>query len=315
MHWIQRNTLKLLIITAGFIISESMMFAKSFRVGMIPNGNVNRCSTCHVRPNGGRPLNVFGDAVEAITGKTNRPFWDAALAALDSDGDGVTNGMELADPQGTGSSIQDTQITNPGDPNSVPDIVDPEPEPEPEPVSTTLHIAANGRNLTLTWEEGGVLESSESPQGPWVAVDGATSPHEVVADGAMNFYRVGDGSGGQTLTLRLAPTSGVSSGGSGSGTVSIDGNQLSIHVHYKGLSADFTAAHIHGPAEIGGNAGVLFAVDGDDMHQADGARAGSFIGSGEVSDATIEALKAGKAYLNIHSSANPGGEIRAQILP
>lgn len=310
MHWTQRNT-QLALILVGFTISHWTMEARSFRVGQIPNGNINRCANCHVRSSGGGPRNAFGQAVEAITGRGSSPFWTAALAALDSDGDGVTNGMELGDPLGVGSSIQDTQITNPGDPASVPEIVD----PEPEPVSTTLHIEADGKNLTLTWEEGGVLEVASSPQGPWEAVDGASSPHEAVADGAMNFYRVGDGSGGQTFTLRLAAAPGVTSGGSGSGIISIDGNQLSIHVRYSGLTGDFTAAHLHGPADVGGSAGVLFAVDGDVLHQTDGARAGAFIGSGEVSDATIEALLDGKAYLNVHSTASPGGEIRAHILP
>lgn len=314
MHWTRRKTL-LALVLVGLTVSHWTMEARSFRVGQMPNGNVNRCANCHVRSSGGGPRNAFGQAVEAITGRGSSPFWDAALAALDSDGDGVTNGMELGDPQGLGSSIQDTQITNPGDPNSFPEIVEPEPEPEPEPVSTTLNIAADGKNLTLTWEEGGVLEVANSPQGPWEAVDGASSPHEVVADGAMNFYRVGDGSGGQTFTLRLAPAPGVTSGGSGAGTISIDGNQLSIHVRYSGLTGNFSAAHLHGPADVGGSAGVLFAVDGEELHQADGTHAGAFVGSGEVSDETIEALLDGKAYLNVHSSASPGGEIRAHILP
>lgn len=312
MQWTKRNALLLMLVAVGLTGIDWTTHARSFRVNMMPNGNVNDCSNCHVGPFGGGRRTPFGEAVRSIVGGgTNRPFWDAALAALDSDGDGFTNGEELGDPDGDGVPTPGAQVTNPGVASDFPEIV----EPEPEPVSTTLHIAADGKNLTLTWEEGGVLESASSPQGPWEAVDGANSPHQVVADGAMSFYRVGDGSGGQTFTLRLSAAPGVTSGGSGSGTISIDGNQLSIHVRYSGLTGDFTAAHLHGPADVGGSAGVLFAVDGEELHQAEGSHAGAFIGSGEVSDDTIEALLGGKAYLNVHSSASPGGEIRAHILP
>ncbi|MDG1891827.1 MAG: hypothetical protein P8L18_10995 [Verrucomicrobiota bacterium] len=116
---------------------------------------------------------------------------------MDSDGDGFSNGQELGDPDGDGIAETGSQVTNPGDAGSFPEVT------TPEPVSTTLFIQADGNVLTLTWEEGGTLESSESPLGPWFPVDNASSPYQTNADGPTMFYRVGDGSGGQTFTLFL----------------------------------------------------------------------------------------------------------------
>ena len=279
---------------------------------MMPNGNVNSCANCHVNPRGGDQRTAFGQDVFAITGRGNAPFWSDTLAAMDSDGDGFTNGQELGDPDGDGTAETGAQVTHPGDANDFPDI------PDPEPVSTTLFIQAEGKNLTLTWEEGGTLESADSPLGPWSPVERAMSPFQTTADGPTKFYRVGDGSGGQTFTVLLSggqEVPAVSTGARGSGTVSIDGNMLSIHVKYEGLESDFTAAHIHGPAGAGANAGVLFGLSGTDLHQPIDANSGMFTGSMEVSDETIQAIQAGEAYINIHTAGNGGGEIRGQINP
>ncbi|MDG1892959.1 MAG: hypothetical protein P8L18_16775 [Verrucomicrobiota bacterium] len=94
--------------------------ARSFRVAMIPNGNVNRCANCHMRSSGGGPRTAFGEAVRSITGSSRAPFWSETLAALDSDGDGATNGLELGDPDGDGIAIQGAQVTHPGDVNDFP---------------------------------------------------------------------------------------------------------------------------------------------------------------------------------------------------
>ena len=53
------------------------------------------CVTCHVNLNGGGSRNAFGDAFRA-----NGHVWNPALASLDSDNDGYTNGQELGDPAG-----------------------------------------------------------------------------------------------------------------------------------------------------------------------------------------------------------------------
>jgi len=73
---------------------------------------------------------------------------------------------------------------------------------------------------------------------------------------------------------------------------------------YKDLSGPATAAHFHGPAEAGKNAGVAVPI----------APATSPLeGSATLTDAQAADLMAGKWYVNVHTAANKGGEIRGQL--
>ncbi|MDX9759224.1 MAG: FlgD immunoglobulin-like domain containing protein [Bacteroidota bacterium] len=118
-------------ILVAFLLAASSTFiiARSFRPAQIPNGNKNACANCHVSPAGGGPRNAFGTEVGSnhLTepGGAGQVKWSPALAALDSDGDGFTNGQELQDPSGSWSPGQlqpgdPSLVTNPGDPADFP---------------------------------------------------------------------------------------------------------------------------------------------------------------------------------------------------
>lgn len=96
---------------------------------------------------------------------------------------------------------------------------------------------------------------------------------------------------------------------SGTGTADIDydaaSKKLSWKLTYSGLSGPATAAHFHGPAEPGKNAGVMVPIPG--------AASSPVEGSATLTDAQASDLLAGKLYVNIHTAANPGGEIRGQV--
>lgn len=77
-------------------------------------------------------------------------------------------------------------------------------------------------------------------------------------------------------------------------------------VTYSGLSGPPTAAHFHGPAAAGANAGVV-------VPQKDGL-ASPMKGEAMLTDAQAADLQAGKWYFNIHTDANKGGEIRGQAM-
>jgi hypothetical protein len=95
----------------------------------------------------------------------------------------------------------------------------------------------------------------------------------------------------------------------GTGTADIDYDpatkKLSWKLTYSGLTGPAKAAHFHGPAEAGKNAGVVVAIPGATSSPADG--------SATLTDAQAADLEAGKLYVNVHTEANPGGEIRGQV--
>jgi hypothetical protein len=95
----------------------------------------------------------------------------------------------------------------------------------------------------------------------------------------------------------------------GKGTADIDydpaSKKLSWKVTYSGLSGPATAAHFHGPAEPGKNAGVAVPIPNVGSSPAEG--------SATLTDSQAADLTSGKYYVNIHTAANPGGEIRGQV--
>jgi hypothetical protein len=98
--------------------------------------------------------------------------------------------------------------------------------------------------------------------------------------------------------------------GTGSVTASYDASTktLTWNGTYSGLTGDPTAAHFHGPAEAGKNAGVAIWIS------TKGSPFPSpFSGSATLTDAQAGDLQNGLWYVNIHTAANPGGEIRGQV--
>lgn len=127
--------------------------------------------------------------------------------------------------------------------------------------------------------------------------------------------------------------------GTGSATAVYDdaAHTLSLSVTFTGLTGTTTASHIHGPTAVAGTAtaGVITQTptfSGFPLGVTSGSYTATFNltqaaswnaayinanggtpGSAEAAFAV--ALAAGKTYLNIHSSAYSGGEIRGFLMP
>lgn len=105
-----------------------------------------------------------------------------------------------------------------------------------------------------------------------------------------------------------------STSGTGSVTVTFDSDskKLSWNGTYSGLTGPATAAHIHGPAEPGKNAGVVLWISDHDTKAH--PFPSPFEGSATLTDAQASDLMSGLYYVNIHTAANPGGELRGQLV-
>lgn len=106
-------------------------------------------------------------------------------------------------------------------------------------------------------------------------------------------------------------------------TVDVAGQRITIELTVYNLPTGSTAGHIHvGPKGVSGPVVLDFTFPRDRigdfgllirLTSAD-FRARPEVGIATMEDA-IQAIVAGNAYVNIHTAAFPGGEIRGQLVP
>ncbi|MEO8012853.1 CHRD domain-containing protein [Polaromonas sp.] len=110
----------------------------------------------------------------------------------------------------------------------------------------------------------------------------------------------------QLRAANEVPPNASQGSGSVDAVLNKDTNLLRWKVSYTGLSGPATAAHFHGPAAAGANAGVVLPWPSP--------VASPMEGSATLTPAQAAELMAGRWYANIHTAANPGGEIRGQMM-
>jgi len=114
-----------------------------------------------------------------------------------------------------------------------------------------------------------------------------------------NVRLAGSLSGGEEV-----PAVNTAGRGTLEGSYNKDTHKLAYTVTYEGLSGPATAAHFHGPANVGQNAGVVIPFP---------SAANPIKGEATLTDAQAADLLAGRWYANVHTRAHPGGEIRGQV--
>jgi hypothetical protein len=91
------------------------------------------------------------------------------------------------------------------------------------------------------------------------------------------------------------------------GTFDTQTKALAYTLTFDGLTGPATAAHIHGPATRAQSAGVVAPL-------GDKNPTSPISGSVTLTDDQVMALQSSKLYVNVHTAANPGGEIRGQLV-
>jgi hypothetical protein len=97
-----------------------------------------------------------------------------------------------------------------------------------------------------------------------------------------------------------------------------DGTSVAFELKWDDLTTPAFAAHIHcgGPEQAGPVGVTLFAAPMDTEGEVEGTfsgpDAGNACGWQDLAD-VLDAIAAGNAYVNVHTTQHRGGEIRGQI--
>ena len=99
------------------------------------------------------------------------------------------------------------------------------------------------------------------------------------------------------------------SSGTGTVTATLDTatELFTYHIEFKDLTGPATAAHFHGPAAVGANARPQVPIKMDPI-------VSPIDGTATLTADQAKDLLDGKWYFNVHTAANPGGEIRGQLM-
>jgi hypothetical protein len=132
----------------------------------------------------------------------------------------------------------------------------------------------------------------------------------VVAALALAFASIAAHAATVNLKADLKASSEVpakDSAGTGTLTATLDTatHELKYHVEFSGLTGPVTAAHFHGPAAVGANAGPVVPVKPPYTSPIDG--------TATLTPAQEKDLLGGMWYFNLHTAANGGGEVRGQV--
>ncbi|VUX55720.1 conserved protein of unknown function [uncultured Woeseiaceae bacterium] len=110
-------------------------------------------------------------------------------------------------------------------------------------------------------------------------------------------------SGGEEVPAVVSAASGIAAT-----TVDRNTGIVTLHLNASGV-ADATGAHIH-TGSAGQNGPVLIALQQDALDVGHWSVTGARLDSVGLAD-----YRAGQLYVNLHTPANPGGEIRGQVVP
>ena len=101
------------------------------------------------------------------------------------------------------------------------------------------------------------------------------------------------------------PPNDSAGSGKAAATYDTETKTLTYSLTYTGLSGPALGAHFHGPVEAGKNGGIVLPFK---------TAQSPIQGTATLTETQATDLLAGKWYANIHTAANPGGELRGQMM-
>ncbi len=176
-----------------------------------------------------------------------------------------------------------------------------------------IHTVTSGTNCTHNTPYFNAPLDANNPTFDWVVPSGVglvpyyCTPHcafgmtgsiTVQSGVTQDFLITLDGNQESPTPVVTAAT------GTGTATLDLVTHLLTWSISYSGLTP--TAAHFHGAALACANAGVIITFN---------ISTNPITGSASLTPTQAADLLAGRWYANLHTSANPGGEIRGQVMP
>jgi hypothetical protein len=128
----------------------------------------------------------------------------------------------------------------------------------------------------------------------------AGAPNGVPAAYAETIALKADLKGANEVPPNTSPASGKAEA-----TFDTDTKLLTWTVTYTDLTGPALGAHFHGPSDAGKNAGIVLPFK---------TVQSPIQGTATLTENQAADLLAGKWYANIHTAANPGGELRGQMM-
>jgi len=164
-------------------------------------------------------------------------------------------------------------------------------------------VCEGGLDTVMIYITQGAANFRITPTGPLTVCE--TDP--VILNAECNIYNfAGSAEGSQEVPAN--PSTAVATF---SGRYNVEENYLSITINFSGLLGYTTAAHIH-RAPPGVNGPVIASFMADFPF---GVTSGTYNKIIALDAAGIDDFLSGDAYVNIHTSQFPGGEVRGQIQP